>query len=178
VVKYFDAMMTIMTVAEPAARSLLDTDFAAPITDRWFEDYAPDTTYEYGYRTVTEGEILDFASRFDPQPIHTDPVFAAHGPFGGLIASGWHSGSILMRLYADHYLSRVASLASPGINELRWSTPLRPDDVLRLRATVVEVRPSQRKPDRGVVVTRAELLNQEDDSPVSLLFMNILRRRP
>lgn len=170
--------MKIMTVVESNIRCLLDTDFSAPITDRWFEDYAPGAVYEYGYRTVTEAEILDFAEQFDPQPIHTDQAFAAGGPFGGLIASGWHTGSLLMRLYADHYLSRCASLASPGIDEMRWATPLRPGDTLRLRTTVVDVRPSGSKPDRGTVRTRAELLNQDDERPISLLFINILRRRP
>ena len=168
----------IMTAVESDVRCLLSTDFAAPIEDRWFEDYVPGAVYEYGYRTVTEPEIRCFAQQFDPQPIHTDPAFAAAGPFHGLIASGWHTGSILMRLYADHYLSRSASLASPGIDELRWATPLRPGDRLRLRTTVVEVRPSRSKTDRGMIKTRAELLNQDDGSPISLLFMNILRRRP
>lgn len=167
-----------MTTTPLDTRCLLDTDFPAPITDRWFEDYTVGAVHEYGYRTVTEPEILDFANQFDPQPIHIDPTFAATGPFRGLIASGWHTGGILMRLYADHYLSRCASLASPGIDEMRWSTPLRPGDVLRLRTTVVDARPSRSKTDRGLVHTRAELVNQNDECPITLLFINILRRRP
>ncbi|UGT62634.1 MaoC family dehydratase [Nocardia asteroides] len=167
-----------MTDTESAVRSLLDTDFSTPITDRWFEDYVPGATFEYGYRTVTEREILDFAAEFDPQPFHVDAGSAAAGPFGGLIASGWHSGSILMRIYADHYLSRVASLASPGIDELRWANPLRPGDSVRLRATVSESRRSRSKPDRGLVSTRAELLKHDGSSVVDLVFMNIIRCRP
>jgi acyl dehydratase len=149
-----------------------------PAGQRFFEDYVPGSVYEYGYATVTEAEILDFAAKFDPQPIHTDPAYAATGPFGGLIASGWHTAGLLMRLIADHYLSRVASLASPGVDELRWPTPLRPGDRLRLRVTVLEVRPSRSKPDRGIVRTKAELLNQDDQTVLSLLAVNILRRRP
>jgi acyl dehydratase len=85
--------------------TLSDNDFSAPIDDRYFEDYTPGAVYEYGHVTVSEAEILDFARAFDPQPIHVDPEFAAKGPFKGLIASGWHTGAIMMRLFADHYLS-------------------------------------------------------------------------
>jgi acyl dehydratase len=104
-------------------RTLSEQDFAVPIDDRYFEDYTPDAVYEYGYITVSEADILDFARSFDPQPIHTDPEFAAQGPFGGLIASGWHTAGVMMRILVDHYLSHVASLASPGIDELRWPAP-------------------------------------------------------
>jgi acyl dehydratase len=160
-----------------ATRTLSAVDFAAPIGDRYFEDYAPGAVYEYGYAQVTEPEMLAFARQFDPQPIHVDPGFAATGPFGGLIASGWHTTGIFMRLFADHYLSRVASLASPGIDELRWATPLRPGDSLRLRTTILQARRSRTKPDRGLVHTRAELLNQQDDNVLSLIAMNLLRLR-
>jgi acyl dehydratase len=162
----------------PATRSLGEADFAVPIEDRYFEDYQAGAVYEYGYATVTEAEILAFARRFDPQPIHVDARLAAAGPFGGLIASGWHTAGILMRLFADHYLSRVASLASPGVDELRWATPLRPGDTLRLRATILQTRRSRSKPDRGLVRTRAELLNQHQDSALSLVAMNLLLLRP
>jgi acyl dehydratase len=158
--------------------TLSGTDFAAPIDDRWFEDYEPGAVYEYGHLSVTEAEILDFAGRFDPQPIHVDRDFAATGPFGGLIGSGWHSAGLAMRLIADHYLSRVASLASPGVDELRWQVPLRAGDTLRLRTTIVDARPSRSKPDRGMVVTRAELLNEDDGRPITFRAMNLLLRRP
>jgi acyl dehydratase len=156
----------------------LGRDFAAPLDDRYFEDYPAGAVYEYGYLTVTEEDIVAFAEQFDPQPIHTDRVFAAAGPFGGLIASGWHSAGLTMRLLADHYLSRVASLASPGIDELRWSVPLRPGDSVRLRTTITQTRPSRSKPDRGLVHTHAELLNQDDQCPITFQAMNFLRRRP
>ena len=166
-----------MTQLVTNTRTLSTTDFAVPIDDRYFEDYTTGAIYEYGYLTVTEEDIVGFAEQFDPQPIHTDRVFAETGPFGGIIASGWHSAGLLIRLFADHYLSRVASLASPGVDELRWSVPLRPGDSLRLRATIVDTRPSRSKSDRGMVHTNAELLNQNDQCPISFLAMNILRRR-
>ncbi|QXJ22151.1 MaoC family dehydratase [Actinomadura graeca] len=156
----------------------LGGDFAAPIDDRYFEDYVTDTTYEYGHIRVDEKDILEFARRFDPQPIHIDSAYAEKGPFQGIIASGWHTGSIMMRLFADHVLSRVASMASPGVDELRWPAPVRPGDELRLRVTIVEARPSRSKPDRGLVRTRAELLNQDDKVVLDTLPMSILRRRP
>ena len=165
-----------MTRAEET-RTLSDDDFAVPVTDRWFEDYHPGAVYEYGYRTVTEAEILAFAGQYDPQPIHVDPAYAAAGPFGGLIASGWHSAAILMRLFADHYLTRVGSLASPGIDELRWLFPVRPGDVLRIRVTVLEATPSRSKPDRGMVRTLIEVLNQDGNVVMSLKPMNIIARR-
>jgi acyl dehydratase len=158
-------------------RTLSPSDFPVPREDRYFEDYVPGAVYEYGYLTVTEAEILEFARRFDPQPIHIDPGFAAAGPFGGLIASGWHTASMMMRLLADHYLSRVASLASPGIDELRWPAPVRPGDRLRLRTTIVEARPSRSKSDRGLVRTRGELINSGDQTVLSLVAMNLLGRR-
>ncbi|GLW65721.1 enoyl-CoA hydratase [Actinomadura rubrobrunea] len=156
----------------------LREDFSAPIDDRYFEDYVPGSVYEYGTVTVDEAEIVEFAERFDPQPIHIDREYAATGPFGGLIASGWHSGGIFMRMYADHYLSRVASLASPGLDELRWPSPLRPGDTVRLRATVLDARPSRSKPDRGIVRTRGELLTEDDRTVLDLVAVNLLLRRP
>src|SRR5271170_383541 len=142
--------------ATPLSTKALSDDFAVPIGDRYFEDYAPGAVYEYGYITVTEAEILDFARKFDPQPIHVDPEYAAQGPFHGLIASGWHTTAMMMRLFAEHCLSQVASLASPGVDEIRWPAPVRPGDSLRLRATIVEARRSRSKPDRGLVRTRSE----------------------
>ena len=172
-------MITMKQPADPAqgTRTLSDDDFSAPVDDRYFEDYKPGAVYEYGYLTVTEAEILDFARAFDPQPIHVDPEFAAHGPFHGLIASGWHTAGLMMRLIADHFLSRVASLASPGIDELRWPAPLRPGDSVRLRATIIEARRSRSKPDRGLVRTQAELINQNDETVLTLAAMNLLRAR-
>jgi acyl dehydratase len=169
-------------MAEPTGRggdtrTLSEDDFAVGIEDRYFEDYAVGAVYEYGFASVSEAEIIAFAERFDPQPIHVDTQFAASGPFGGLIASGWHTAAIAMRLVVDHYVSKVASLASPGVDELRWPTPVRPSDSLRLRTTILDTRRSRSKPDRGLVRTRAELLNQHDQTALSLVAMNLIRLR-
>ena len=108
--------------------------------------------------------------------IVTDPEEAARGPFGGLIASGWHTAALLMRLYATHYLSHVASLASPGLDELRWHKPVRPGDELRIRVRVLAAERSRSKPDRGMVHTGIEVLNQRE-VVMSLRAMNLLRCR-
>jgi acyl dehydratase len=154
------------------------SEFTVPIDDRYFEDYLPGASYEFEATvTVDEAQILEFAAEFDPQSIHIDPVAAKDGPFQGLIASGWHTAGLMMRLFADHYLSKVASLGGPGIDELRWVRPVRPGDVLRLRATVLDTRRSQSKPDRGLVRTQVEVLNQDDAIVLSLVALNFLSVR-
>src|SRR5690349_16280369 len=130
--------MTDSTGQDATTRTLSDSDFAVGIEDRYFEDYVTGAVYEYGYVSVSEAEIIAFAERFDPQPIHTAARFAAGGPVGGMIASGCPAASVAMRLVVDHYVARVASLASPGVDELRWPAPVRPGDSRRLRTTVVE----------------------------------------
>lgn len=151
--------------------------FASPIHDRYFEDYEPGAVFVYGPIEMTEAELLAFAQRFDPQSIHTDAVVAAQGPFGGLIASGWHTVGLLMRLYVAHYLTAVASLASPGVDTLRWVKPVRPGDQLRLRVTVLDKRRSRSKPGRGLVFSRLEGLNQHDEVVVSMDAMNMVGLR-
>ena len=153
------------------------TTIYVPVGQRHFEDFVPGAVAEFGPIAVDEAEVVAFAERYDPQPIHTDPVAAAGGPFGGLIASGWHTASLVMRLLVDNYLARDASLASPGIDELRWVWPVRPGDRLRVRATVVEARRSQSKPDRGLVRTKIEALNQDDRVVMSMVAMNLFRCR-
>jgi acyl dehydratase len=150
----------------------------APEAHRYFEDYVPGSVHELGMAVVDEAEIVEFARRYDPQPIHTDPQWARSGPFGGLIASGWHTAAITMRLLADQYLSPAASLASPGIDELRWLRPVRPGDELRVRVTVVEARPSRSKPDRGLLRSRVEVLDADGSAVMTLIALNLVRRRP
>ncbi len=145
--------------------------------ERYFEDYIPGAVFEYGEIRVDAGEIIEFARRFDPQDMHVDPEAAKRGRFGGLIASGWHTAAMMMRLFADNFLPKGASLASPGIDELRWLFPVRPRDVLRIRVTVLEATPSRSKPDRGMVRTLIEMLNQDGVVVMSLKPMNIIARR-
>lgn len=145
--------------------------------ERYFEDYLPGSVSEFGSIAVDEAEIIDFAKRFDPQEFHIDPEAAARGPFGGLIASGWHTGALMMRMLVDNYLSKVSSLGSPGIDELRWPRPVRPGDTLRLRATVLDTKRSRSKPDRGVVRTLFEVLNQNGEVVMSVKAMTLIRCR-
>jgi acyl dehydratase len=149
-----------------------------PPADRYLEDYAPGLVQEFGPTVVDEAEIVEFARRYDPQPIHTDPEWARNGPFGGLIASGWHTAAIMMRLLVDHYLPSAASLGSPGIDELRWLRPVRPGDQLRVRVTVIEVRPSRSKPDRGLIRSRIEVLGADGSAVMTMTGLNMMRRRP
>ncbi len=153
------------------------TDFSLPRRDRFLEDYVAGSVHEYGPVLVSESEIIEFARQFDPQPIHTDPEWAKNGPFGGLIASGWHTASMVMRLIVDNYLPTIASVASPGVDELRWLRPVRPGDALKVRITVLEVRPSQSKPDRGIVRSAIEVLNQDGEAVMTFRAVNILLSR-
>ena len=148
-----------------------------PIDQRYFEDYLPRSVYEYGTIAVDEAEIIAFARKFDPQEFHVDPDAAARSPFGGLIASGWHTASLMMRLLADHYLSKVASLGSPGVDELRWIQPVRPGDALSIRVTVLDAKRSRSKPDRGTVRSSIEVLNQRGEIVATVKAINLLRCR-
>jgi acyl dehydratase len=148
------------------------------VTERWFEDYPVGTTGEYGPIRVAEDDVVDFGRRFDPQPFHVDADAAAAGPFGGLIASGWHTCALMMRLLATEYLSPSSSLGSPGVDELRWRAPVRPGDELSLRTTVLDARLSRSKPDRGLLHTRVELVDGGGTVVLSMVAMNLVRTRP
>jgi acyl dehydratase len=151
--------------------------FSVPIDDRYFEDYLLGHVHQFGSIRISEQDVIEFARTYDPQPFHTDPIAAGRTQFGGLIASGWQTAGVMMRLVVDNYLSSVASLASPGFDELRWLRPVRPGDTLSVRATVLETRPSVSKPDRGLVRTLFEVLNQDGDVVMSVKAMNMLKRR-
>jgi acyl dehydratase len=143
----------------------------------YFEDFPAGKVVEYGARTLSQEEIIAFARDWDPQRYHTDPVAAKKTPFGGLIASGWHTGSLLMRLMCEAYLNESSCIGSPGIDEWRFALPVRPGDTLRFRATVLEARPSSSKPDRGVLRFRWELLHQREEVAVSLIGTQFWLRR-
>lgn len=151
--------------------------FVHDVNDRFFEDYIEGDVHNFGTVKVEADEIIAFAKRYDPQPIHTDPDIAKLRPFGGIIASGWHTAGLMMRLYVAHYLSNVASLVSPGIDELRWHKPVRPDDQLSVRVTVAKAVASKSKPDRGVVTSSVEVYNQDAELVMSLTIVNIILRR-
>jgi acyl dehydratase len=144
---------------------------------KYFEDYVPGMTRDCGSVSVGQAEIISFASQFDPQPFHVDPVAAAGGPFGGLIASGWHTAGLVMRLIVDHYVAAESSLGSAGLDELRWPNPVRPGDTLRVHVTVMEARRSQSKPDRGIVKTLIEAENQDGQTVLRASAINFIRVR-
>ena len=143
----------------------------------YFEDLRPGDAYDLGTTTVDEGEMLAFARRFDPQPFHVDPVAAAGTPFGGLIASGWFTASLFMRLYVDGVLADSTSQGSPGLSELRWLAPVRAGDELAGRLTVLESTPSGTRPGRGTVVLRGELL-RAGEPVLRTTFRGLFGRRP
>jgi acyl dehydratase len=146
---------------------------------RYFEDYVPGLTVDCGSFTMSEADIIAFAKEYDPQPFHVDPVAAKDGPFGGLIASGWHTTSMMMRQLVDHHVSPESSLGAAGVDEIRWPKPVRPGDTLHVRATILEARRSSSKPDRGIVKTLAELINQDGDLVMKVTAINfILLRDP
>ena len=149
----------------------------APV-ERWFEDFTPGAVFEYGDYEMTEAEIIEFATKYDPQAFHVDAEAAKHSNFGGLIASGWNTVGAVMRMMVDHHISPAASMGSPGIDELRWLQPVRPGDRLRVRITVVESVPSRSKPDRGIVKSFTEALNQRGEVVMTMRGMGMLRRRP
>ncbi len=152
--------------------------FAHPIDDRYFEDYVEGEVHELGSITVDADEIVTFARSYDPQVFHTDAEAAKQTVFGGLIASGWHTAGLMMRLFVEQYLTHVASLASPGIDELRWLKPVRPGDTLSVRVTVVKAVPSRSKPDRGAVTSLIEVYNQAGETVMTLKPVNFIARRP
>jgi acyl dehydratase len=145
---------------------------------RWFEDFAVGDVSEFGPVTVTEAEIVEFAQRYDPQPFHVDPDAAAASPFGGLVASGWHTMALFMGMYVRGALLDSASLGSPGVEELRWLGPVRPGDELRGRSTVTDVRASATNPRRGTVFTTNEVVNQDGTVVMTMKARGFFARRP
>ena len=152
--------------------------FAAAVDDRWFEDYVPGAVHEFGAMAVDEDEVLAFGRRFDPQVFHTDPEAAKRTEYGGLIASGWHTAALMMRLYSDHYLPGDSTLVSPGVDELRWLLPVRPGDELSIRANVVAARPTRTEPARGIVRSAVEVLNQRREVVMTVTATNFFLREP
>jgi len=149
--------------------------FKSPNQNRYFEDYVEGDIHTFGSVVVDEAEIIEFARRYDPQVFHVDVDKAMDSIYGGLIASGWHTASIMMSLLAPYYLSDVSSLGSPGLNDLRWRAPVRPGDTLSVRVTISETRLSASKPDRGIVNAFMEALNQHGDVVMDFSVTNLWR---
>jgi acyl dehydratase len=129
----------------------------------YFEDLRPGEVVEYGDRQVTAAEIVEFAGEFDPQPFHLDLDAGRASMAGGLIASGWHTAAMLMRINCDEFLNRSASQGGAGVEEVNWLRPVRPGDRLRVRRTTLSARASQSRPAIGIVEFLFELFNQIDE---------------
>jgi len=144
----------------------------------FFEDFEVGFERQYGAYTFTTETIKRFAGEFDPQPFHLDEAAAENSPFGGLIASGWHTSSAVMRLLCDELLGEESgSMGSPGIDQLRWTRPVRPGDTISVRTKVIEVTASRSKPDRGVIRTSYSVRNQHDEEVMTMIGIGMFLRR-
>ena len=145
---------------------------------RYYEDFVEGEVVDLGAFSLNADEIVEFARKYDPQPMHTDAEAAKASVYGGLIASGWHTAVSYMRLVVDHVLQGSVSFGSPGLDNLRWLKPVRPGDTLRGRFRIVETRPSNSRPDWGIVRSRGELVNQDGEVVMTAEAVNFFGRRP
>jgi acyl dehydratase len=146
--------------------------------DYYLEDFEPGRTFASPTRTVTEEEALDFARRYDPQYFHLDPVAARDSVFGGLVIGGFQTAALAWALVEQTGMFERSALAGIGIDELRWHKPVRPWDTLRCDFTLVEARQSRTQADRGVARFRYEVKNQREETVLSMVIIQMLRRRP
>ena len=154
-----------------------EQDLPVAVGQRYLEDYPPGAVALYGPIVVDEAEVVDFARRYDPQPFHIDHAAAAKSPFGGLIASGWHTSAMMMRVLVDRFFSPVAGLGSPGIDELRWTAPVRPGDRLYVKVTVIDARHSASKPDRGLLRLETQVLKEDGTPAMTMKAMSFVKVR-
>ena len=145
---------------------------------RHWEDFPVGYEAVHGTYAITEEEMIRFAREFDPQVFHTDPEAARESPFGGLIASGWHTAALYMGMFVRSQLLGGAGMGSPGVEELRWLVPVRPGDVLTARSRVVEAWPSETSPGRGTIVGEHELVNQNGEVVMRMRARGFVARRP
>ena len=149
------------------------------MSDRYFEDFAVGQVHKPSGRIrVEKHEIIDFATKYDPQPFHLDDEAGRKSIFGRLVASGWHTASLFMRLLVDGHLKHVDSIASPGVDEIRWLKPVRPGDTLRGRLTILEAIPSKSGARRGTMKTLGELFNHRGELVMTLRAISIVGARP
>lgn len=142
-----------------------------------FEDFQPGHFATLGPRHVTRAEIIAFASEFDPQPMHLDEEVARRSMAGGLSGSGWHMCALAMRMQVDGIIKGAASLGGLGVDEVKWLAPLRPGDDVTLQVHVDEARPSNSRPDRGIVKIRSEMFNASGTQLMTVVSSGLFRRR-
>jgi acyl dehydratase len=147
-------------------------------TNWYFEDFFPGQEIALGSRTLSEEEIIAFATQFDPQPFHVDPAAAAGSIYGGVIASGWHTCSLMMRLIVDNLMSESSSMGSPGLDGVRWLLPVRAGDTISVSYLTTQVKPSTSKADRGVVWSKWTATNQHGQTVCTIEGMGMFGRRP
>ena len=145
---------------------------------RYWDDYQVGMRFELGSTTFTEGEIVEFARQFDPQSFHVDEAAARQSMFGGLIASGWHVTSKLMRLFVDNYVDARTALGSPGLDQVRWLKPVRPGDTLTAWVECADKVPSKSRPEMGIIHEHWGATNQNGELVVTVKGINMVRRRP
>jgi acyl dehydratase len=147
------------------------------VAERYLDDFAVGQVFRSGRIRVEADRIKSFAAEFDPQPFHLDPEAATHTFFRGLVASGWHTAALTMRLLADSELKPAGGIIGLGFEELRWPRPVRPGDELSLQAEVLEVRPSQSRPEQGLIKIRVTTLNQTGEAVLTQVGTLLVRRR-
>jgi len=145
---------------------------------KYLEDFEAGQVFQTRGMSMDESEIMDFARKYDPQPIHTDREAAATGPFEGLIASGWHTAAMVFRLWVDLGFLEKSSLGGPGVENLRWHLPVRPGDTLHTEVEILEARPSKSKPDRGILRYLTRGINQRGETVITIDSSSFLKRRP
>ena len=145
---------------------------------QYFEDFSVGDTFDLGSYSITEEEIINFGRQFDPQPYHISPEQAKHTFFGGLVASGWHTTAIYMRLLVDTLFSEAKMMGSPGVEDIRWLRPVRPGDTLHGRFTVTACSPSKSRADRGTLHSLCEMFNQAGELVMSVKGIHFVARRP
>ena len=143
----------------------------------YWEDFKVGDTELMGEKLVDKAEVIAFATAYDPQPFHIDEEAARRSFFGGLIASGWHTCGMVMRMMCDSYLNKSASLGSPGVDNVRWLKPVRPGDTIRATRQVLETRASSSKPDIGIVKSRWDVHNQKGKLVMTMEGIGMFRRR-
>ena len=141
----------------------------------FFEDVQVGTVLEFGNKKMTRQEIIDFAKKYDPQPFHIDEEAAKDSIYGDVIASGWHTGSVTMRMMVDHMVNDRAGLGSPGFNNLKFRLPVRPGDTLRVRSTVMDKKRSRSRPEMGTIFGLVEVLNQKDEVVMSFESLGMIK---
>jgi acyl dehydratase len=166
-----------LTCAHAAFREATRNQRIAVTRLHW-EDFRPGQTIDCGSRLITREEIIAFAAEYDPQPMHLDEQAGRETLLGGLVASGWHSCCILMRMLTDSFLCNAAFMGAPGVEEVKWLAPLRPGERIAARATVLESRASRSRPDMGFVKFRFELIAASGQSLMTLMVSPMFGRRP